>query len=94
MMVGRDDDRVSGPDPMLRDGDRVVVVGENAEPNAGADPEWTPLTWEQIKAMSREEARARLVLVARKRTQPGLSDDAKERLRSEFDLLLERMKRP
>jgi hypothetical protein len=62
--------------------------------NAGAaQPIPTPLSPEQIDGMTREEARAALVLVSRGRNRSDLTDDVQARLKAEFNLLLERVKR-
>ena len=42
--------------------------------------------------MSKEEARAALVLVSRARNRADLSDEVQARLKEEFNLLLERCK--
>jgi hypothetical protein len=51
------------------------------------------LSPEQIDGMTREEARAALVLVSRGRNRSDLTDDVQARLKAEFNLLLERVKK-
>jgi hypothetical protein len=50
------------------------------------------LSENEIKRMSREEAREALVKVSRARQRADLDDAVKTRLKTEFDLLLERCK--
>ena len=51
------------------------------------------MTAAEINAMSKEEARAALVVVSRQRSRADLDEAVRARLKSEFDLLLERCKR-
>jgi hypothetical protein len=64
--------------------------------NIGGSSEVEPpppvLSENEIKRMSREEAREALVKVSRARQRADLDDAVKTRLKSEFDLLLERCK--
>jgi hypothetical protein len=62
--------------------------------NAGAaQPIPTPLGPEQIDGMTPEEARAALMLVSRARSRSDLPDEVQARLKDEFNLLLERVKK-
>ena len=64
--------------------------------NLGGSSEVEPpppvLSENEIKRMSREEAREALVKVSRARQRADLDDAVKTRLKTEFDLLLERCK--
>ena len=64
--------------------------------NIGGSSEVEPpppaLSENEIKRMSREEAREALVKVSRARQRADLDDAVKTRLKTEFDLLLERCK--
>jgi hypothetical protein len=64
--------------------------------NIGGSSEVEPpppaLTENEIKRMSREEAREALVKVSRARQRADLDDAVKTRLKTEFDFLLERCK--
>ena len=58
-----------------------------------AEPIPGPFSPEEIDRMTIEQAREALVKVSRSRQRSSLSDDVKTRLKSEFDLLLERCKK-
>ena len=60
---------------------------------SAAQPIPAPLSPEQIDGMTREEARAALVLVSRGRNRSDLTDEVQARLKAEFNLLLERVKK-
>jgi hypothetical protein len=79
----------AGADPALRAGDMLVVGEVRAEAVSDATPEMQPLTPEQVHAMSKAEVRAMLSRVAQWRSRGGLSEETKDRLKREFDMLLE-----
>ena len=53
-----------------------------------------PLTPNEIQQMTKQEAQQAMTAVARVRNRADVSDADKARLKAEFDLLLERCKRP
>ena len=60
---------------------------------AAAEPIPDPISPEQISRMTAQQARAALASVAKSRTRSDLSDEVRARLKDEFDLLLERVKK-
>lgn len=70
-------------------------LATRSNPGAGNEPEPlpAPITENEINKMSREEARQALVTVSRARNRADLDDATKARLKSEFDLLLERCRK-
>lgn len=70
-------------------------LATRSNPGAGNEPEPlpAPITENEISKMSREEARQALVTVSRARNRADLDDAAKARLKTEFDLLLERCRK-
>ena len=61
-----------------------------AVPAPAADDPPRVLSDMEIGAMSRAEAQAELARVSRARQSPGLDDETRDRLKSEFDRLLQR----
>lgn len=59
------------------------------EPRTAAGPE---LTSERVARMSQDEAKKALAEVARARNQPDLDQVTRDRLKQEFDVLLDRLK--
>ena len=70
-------------------------LATRSNPGATNEPEPLPaaLTENEIGKMSREEARQALVTVSRARNRADLDDATKARLKTEFDLLLERCRK-
>ncbi|NBQ15596.1 MAG: hypothetical protein EBU31_13565, partial [Proteobacteria bacterium] len=70
------------------------ALATRSKPGGSSEPEPapTPLSQNEINQMSKEEARAALVLVSRARNRADLSDEVQARLKEEFNLLLERCK--
>ncbi|MCH2162619.1 MAG: hypothetical protein MK085_12205 [Phycisphaerales bacterium] len=58
----------------------------------GPPPIPDPITAEEVRAMNRAEALSRLSKVAEAKNQAGLDDAVKERLKADFDLLMERVR--
>ncbi|NBQ13842.1 MAG: tetratricopeptide repeat protein [Proteobacteria bacterium] len=58
-----------------------------------AQPIPAPFSPEEISAMTAEEARAALIKVSKSRNRSDLSDEVQARLKDEFNLLLERVKK-
>ncbi len=81
--------------PKRGSGDSTRGLARRGSPNSTNEPEPppAPLTAAEISAMSKEEARATLARVASARGRADLDDTVKARLKSEFDLLLERCKK-
>jgi hypothetical protein len=71
------------------------ALATRSKPGGSSEPEPapTPLSANEINQMSKEEARAALVLVSKARNRADLADDVQARLKEEFNLLLERCKR-
>ena len=71
------------------------VLATRSKPGGSSEPEPAPapLSQNEINQMSKEEARAALVLVSQARNRADLADDVQARLKEEFNLLLERCKR-
>jgi|GEM_PF-885516 len=71
------------------------ALATRSKPGGSSEPEPapTPLSANEINQMSKEEARAALVLVSKARNRADLPDDVQARLKEEFNLLLERCKR-
>jgi hypothetical protein len=69
-------------------------LATRSKPGGSSEPEPapTPLSANEINQMSKEEARAALVLVSKARNRADLADDVQARLKEEFNLLLERCK--
>lgn len=70
-------------------------LATRSNPGATNEPEPlpAPLTENEINKMSREEARQALVTVSRARNRADIDDATKARLKTEFDLLLERCRK-
>ncbi|MFM7798335.1 MAG: hypothetical protein ACKPBA_05045, partial [Planctomycetota bacterium] len=70
-------------------------LATRSNPGATNEPEPlpAPITENEINKMSREEARQALVTVSRARNRADIDDATKARLKSEFDLLLERCRK-
>ena len=70
------------------------ALATRSKPGGSSEPEPapTPLSQNEINQMSKEEARAALVLVSKARNRADLSDEVQARLKEEFNLLLERCK--
>ena len=70
-------------------------LATRSKPGGSSEPEPAPaaLSANEINQMSKEEARAALVLVSKARNRADLADDVQARLKEEFNLLLERCKR-
>ncbi|MCH2162926.1 MAG: hypothetical protein MK085_13790, partial [Phycisphaerales bacterium] len=58
----------------------------------GPPPIPEPIAAEEIKAMNRAEALMNLSKVAEAKNQPGIDDAVRERLKAEFDLLMQRVR--
>lgn len=71
------------------------ALATRSKPGGSSEPEPAPapLSANEINQMSKEEARAALVLVSKARNRADLADDVQARLKEEFNLLLERCKR-
>ena len=71
------------------------ALATRSKPGGNSDPEPAPtaLSANEINQMSKEEARAALVLVSKARNRADLPDEVQARLKEEFNLLLERCKR-
>jgi len=69
-----------------------LATRSNIGGSSEAEPPPPALSENEIKRMSREEAREALVKVSRARQRADLDDAVKTRLKTEFDLLLERCK--
>ena len=71
------------------------ALATRSKPGGSSEPEPAPtaLSANEINQMSKEEARAALVLVSKARNRADLPDDVQARLKEEFNLLLERCKR-
>ncbi|MEI6475397.1 MAG: hypothetical protein WCO75_08380 [Planctomycetota bacterium] len=69
-----------------------LATRSNIGGSSEAEPPPPALSDNEIKRMSREEAREALVKVSRARQRADLDDAVKTRLKTEFDLLLERCK--
>jgi hypothetical protein len=98
---GRDGRRVTPPSRTGRDvaggldSDRAGIEDMRSN-SARSDPSKDipdPLTPEQIEAMTKDEARAALTVVSKARRYNKEDEALQERLRTEFDLLLERLKK-
>lgn len=63
-----------------------------ASPTASAGTAPAPLTQSAVDAMTGREAREALMAVARARRDGSLDQDTRDRLRREFDMLLQRVK--
>ena len=74
---------------------RLQGVDERGLVNDGAaaEPIPGPLSAEEIERMTRDQAREALLKVSRSRQRSNVSDEVQERLKIEFDLLLERFKK-
>ena len=70
-------------------------LATRSNPGATNEPEPlpAPITENEISKMSREEARQALVTVSRARNRADIDDATKARLKTEFDLLLERCRK-
>lgn len=70
-------------------------LATRSNPGGSSEPEPLPpaLTENEINQMSKEEARQTLGVVSKARSRADLDDDAKARLKREFDLLLERCRK-
>jgi hypothetical protein len=68
----------------------AAAVPASPSPSAGTAP--APLTQSAVDAMTGREAREALMAVARARRDGSLDQDTRDRLRREFDMLLERVK--
>ncbi len=66
------------------------AVPASPTPSAGTAP--APLTQSAVDAMTGREAREALAAVARARRDGSLDQDTRDRLRREFDMLLQRVK--
>jgi hypothetical protein len=75
---------------------RASGLATRSNPGATAEPEPLPppLTPNEIQQMTKQEAQQAMTAVARVRNRADVSDADKARLKAEFDLLLERCKRP
>lgn len=71
-------------------------LATRGNPGAASEPDPLPppLTSNEIDKMTKQEAQDALAKVAKARQRADIEDDVKERLRGEFNLLLERCKRP
>jgi hypothetical protein len=58
------------------------------------DPLPPPLTANEIEKMTKQEAQDALAKVAKARQRADIEEDVQQRLREEFNLLLERCKKP
>ena len=70
-------------------------LATRSNPGGSSEPEPLPpaLTENEINQMSKEEARQTLGVVSKARSRADLDDEAKARLKREFDLLLERCRK-
>lgn len=71
-------------------------LATRGNPGAASEPDPLPppLTANEIDKMTKQEAQDALAKVAKARQRADIEDDVKERLRGEFNLLLERCKKP
>jgi hypothetical protein len=78
-----------------RAGNARSGLATRSNPGGSSEPEPLPpaLTENEINQMSKEEARQTLGVVSKARSRADLDDDAKARLKREFDLLLERCRK-
>ena len=95
-----DNPRSSAREPRRREGGRTISESSRRRPEAqgrdsgrpGPPPIPDPITAEEVQAMNRAEALSRLSKVAEAKNQPGIDDAVKERLKDDFDLLMQRVR--
>jgi hypothetical protein len=72
---------------------KISARSSSGNDGAAAEPIPGPLSAEEIERMTRDQAREALLKVSRSRQRSNVSDEVQERLKIEFDLLLERFKK-
>ena len=95
-----DNSRSAAREPRRRESGRTNSESSRRRPEAqgrdsarpGPPPIPDPITAEEVQAMNRAEALSRLSKVAEAKNQPGIDDAVKERLKDDFDLLMQRVR--